>query len=130
MSLRPGGVTGIAILFLLGAAAFLALGLVISIAPAFVITFWDLNIGPMLAWIPLVGDILVSIDPGTWTLLGYAFIIIGVLDILVFIGLLKLKKWGYWLCILISIPLIVVILGIIFIWYLRKDEVKAAFDIK
>jgi hypothetical protein len=130
MSLRPGGVTGISILFLLGAAAFLVLGLVILINTPFVIDFWDTQIGPMLAWIPLVGDILVTIDPGTWTLLGYAFIIIGVLDILVFIGLLKLKKWGYWLAILISIPLIVVILGIIFIWYLRKDEVKAAFDIR
>jgi hypothetical protein len=69
-------------------------------------------------------------DPTVWMIMGYIFIVIGVLDILIFIGLLKLTKWGYWLCIIISIPLIIVILGIIFIWYLRKDEVKAAFDIK
>ncbi|MDD1777108.1 MAG: hypothetical protein LUQ65_02995 [Candidatus Helarchaeota archaeon] len=130
MSLRPGGVTGIAIIFLLGAAAFLAVGLVLLINPNFVKDFWDINIGPLLAWIPFVGSIVASINLGTWTLIGYAGIIVGIVDILIFIGLLKLKKWGYWLAIIISIPLIVVILGIIFIWYLRKDEVKAAFDIR
>jgi hypothetical protein len=130
MSLRPGGVTGIAILFLIAAAAFLSLGLIIVINPVYVQAFWHDNIGPLLGWIPLVGDILIDVQLSTLAIVGPVLIVVGALDILTFIGLLKLKKWGYWLCILISIPLIVVILGIIFIWYLRKDEVKAAFDIK
>ena len=129
MSLRPGGVTGIAILFLLGAAAGIVLGLVILILPLTVIMFWDSNIGPLLAWIPMIGDNLLSIGADTWFLVGIVAVIIGAVEIVVGFGLYKLKKWAYWLTILISIPLIVVILGIIFIWYLRKDEVKAAFDI-
>jgi len=52
MSLRPGGVTGIAILFLLGAAGLLTLGLIIVIDPNFVKNFWDTSIGPLLALIP------------------------------------------------------------------------------
>ena len=130
MSLRPGGITGIAFLFLLGAAGLLTLGLIIVIAPLFVQTFWDVNIGPLLSWIPLVGDTLADVGLDTLAWVGPLLIAVGAVDIVTFFGLLKLKKWGYWLCILISIPLIVVILGIIFIWYLRKDEVKAAFDIK
>ena len=129
LSMRPGGVTGIAILFLLGGVALLALGIMCTAMTAFVVAFWDANIGPLLAWVPILGERLVALDPGTCTLIGYVLIPIGAVDLVTFIGLLKLKKWGYWLAILISIPLIVVILGIIFIWYLRKDEVKAAFDI-
>ena len=130
MSLRPGGVTGIAILFLLAAAVALTVGLIIVIDPNFVKTLWDNNIGPILVLIPLVGDTLEVVGLDTLAWVGPLLIAIGAVDIVIFIGLLKLKKWGYWLCLLISIPLIVVILGIIFIWYLRKDEVKAAFDIK
>ena len=130
MSLRPSGVTGIAILFLLGAAALLALGVVFLINPLFVQIFVHDNIWPLVSWVPIIGPMLETVEIGTITLIGYAGIIIGIVDILIFIGLLKLKKWGYWLAIIISIPLIVVILGIIFIWYLRKDEVKAAFDIR
>lgn len=130
MSLRPGGVTGIAILFLLGAAGFLVLGVICLVSPLFVQTFITANIWPLVSWVPIIGPMLEIVELGTITLLGYAGVIVGVLDILTFIGLLKLKKWGYWLAIIISIPLIVVILGIIFIWYLRKDEVKAAFDIR
>lgn len=127
MSLRPGGVTGIAILFLLGAIGFLTLGLVIVLDPVFANDFWNTNFGPLLGWVPIFH--LNPINPNSLALVGYVLIVFGILDIPTFIGLLKLKKWGYWLCIIISIPLIVVILGIIFIWYLRKDEVKAAFDI-
>jgi len=129
MSLRPGGVTGISILFLLGAATGIVMGLIILISPLTVITFWNANIGPLLAWIPIIGDNLESIGADTWFLVGLGAVIIGAIDIVVGFGLYKLKKWAYWLSILVSIPLIAVILGIIFIWYLRKDEVKAAFDI-
>jgi len=130
MSLRPGGVTGIAIIFLIGAAAFLALGVVFLMNPLFVQTFIHDTIWPLVSWVPIIGGILETVELSTITILGAVLIVVGVLDILIFIGLLKLKKWGYWLAIIISIPLIVVILGIIFIWYLRKDEVKAAFDIR
>ena len=133
MSLRPGGVTGIAIIFLLGAAVFIVLGAICLAAPLFIIDILVNTVAPMVAGIPLLGGFaanLITTLAGLVLYVGIVGIVVGVLDILIFIGLLKLKKWGYWLAIIISIPLIVVILGIIFIWYLRKDEVKAAFDIR
>ena len=129
MSLRPGGVTWIAVLFLVGAAAFIGLGIVCAFMSAFAAAFWNDNIGPLLAWIPMIGASLEVLDASIFQILGYVFIAVGAVDIVTSIGLLKLKKWGYWLCILVSIVLIVVIIGIVFIWYMRKDEVKAAFDI-
>jgi hypothetical protein len=136
MSLRPGGVTGIAIIFLIGAAAFIILGIACAFMTAAAMLFWTSKIEPLIAGIPLINSFyadhlaILLASPSTWMIMGYIFIVIGVVDILIFIGLLKLTKWGYWLAIIVSIPLIIVILGIIFIWYLRKDEVKAAFDIK
>jgi uncharacterized membrane protein (DUF2068 family) len=132
MSLRPSGVTGIAIIFLIGAALFIVLGAICLAAPLTVIDVLN-GVGDMVESIPLIGGIAISLLAtlaANLLYVGIVGIIIGVIDILIFIGLLKLKKWGYWLAIIISIPLIVVILGIIFIWYLRKDEVKAAFDIR
>ncbi len=135
MSLRPGGVTGIAVLFLIAAAIFLVLGVICAFATATAMLFWFNNIHGLIAGSfigPFYVDHLMDnlLNPTTWVIAGVIFIGIGAADILTFLGLLKLKKWGYWLCIIISIPLIIVIVGIIFIWYLRKDEVKAAFDIK
>jgi hypothetical protein len=137
MSLRPGGVTGIAVLFLIAAAAFLIVSVICLIEMgALAVSIWQNNIEGLIEGIPFIGPFYIDhladnlANPTTWVIAGVIFIGIGAADILTFLGLLKLKKWGYWLCIIISIPLIVVIVGIIFIWYLRKDEVKAAFDIK
>ncbi|MHA1650182.1 MAG: hypothetical protein ACTSYB_08310 [Candidatus Helarchaeota archaeon] len=135
MSLRPGGVTGIAVLFLLGGGILLVLGILCAFVTAWTMAFYFANIDGILAGLPLIGDLYVNnlqsflMDPNIWLIAGIIFIAIGVIDVLTFIGLLKLKKWGYYIALIISIPLIIVILGIIFIWYLRKDEVKAAFDI-
>ncbi|HUY01319.1 MAG TPA: hypothetical protein VMV49_17290 [Candidatus Deferrimicrobium sp.] len=135
MSLRPGGVTGIAAIFLIFGALILVIGVICAVATAFVLDLWLNNIDPMIAGLPLIGSFYTEniahfFDSTTaWLLIGIGSIAIGALDIVTFLGLLKLKKWGYWLAIIISIPLIVVIVGIIFIWYLRKDEVKAAFNI-
>ena len=129
MSLRPGGVTGIAILFLLGAVGFIAFGLMCLLMGDFVMDFYNNNIGPLLAGLPIVVDRLADVSANTVLWAGILCVPVGIADIITFFGLLKLKKWGYWLAIIISIPLIVAIIGIVFIWYLRKDEVKAAFDI-
>jgi hypothetical protein len=126
MSLRPGGVTGIAILFLLGAIGAIIAGIVLLADPLILKTFYDGTIGPLIGGLPLIPTTL-DINWVIW--LSYALIPVGVIFIVTGLGLIKLQKWGYWLAILISIPLIVTLLGIIFIWYLRKDEVKAAFDI-
>ncbi len=135
MSLRPGGVTGIAVLFLITAAAGIAGGILCLVASEFVANWWTSTVTPILSDFPLIGSYYAShladnfADPFWWTIGGAILLAIGAVDLLTSFGLLKLKKWGYWLCIIISIPLIVVIIGIIFIWYLRKEEVKAAFDI-
>lgn len=126
MSLRPGGVTGIAILFLAGAIGYIVAGIYLIIDPWILKNFYDGTIGPLIGFLPLVPT---TLDLLYISIMAYAMIPIGVVLIISGFGLLKLKKWGYWLALLVSIPLIVVIVGIIFIWYLRKDEVKAAFDI-
>ncbi|MHA1265206.1 MAG: hypothetical protein ACTSRS_08245 [Candidatus Helarchaeota archaeon] len=129
MSLRPGGVSVIAILFLLSAIGAIIGGIFLLVAPEAVKTFYDTNVGPLLASLPIVGDRLVDVGYDTIFMVGIAAIPIGIVDFIAGLGLFKLKKYGYWLAILISLPLIVAIIGIVFIWYLRKDEVKAAFDI-
>lgn len=129
MSLRPGGVTGIALLFIIGAASALAFAIVCIFMTTFITDFYNTHFGPLLDWIPIIGDRIKDIGPEWWLILGYILLPIGAVEIVTSYGLLKLKSWGYWLAILMSIPLILLIIGIIFIWYLRKDEVKAAFDI-
>ncbi|NVM30786.1 MAG: hypothetical protein HWN65_18240 [Candidatus Helarchaeota archaeon] len=126
MSLRPGGVTGIAIIFLIVAIAVIIEGLIMIIDPLIIKGLYDTYIGIPFGDLPLIPHTLEL----SWLLiLGAVFIPFGIIQMLTTVGLLKLKKWGYWLAILISIPYIVAIIGIIFIWYLRKEEVKAAFDI-
>ena len=135
MSLRPGGVSGIAVIFLIFGGLLLVLGIICAVATSTVLDIWLTKIDPVLDGLPLLGsfyeDHLAHFldSERAWLLVGIISIAIGALDTVTFLGLWKLKKWGYWLCILISIPLIIVLVGIIFIWYLRKDEVKAAFDI-
>ncbi len=135
MSLRPGGVTGIAVLFLLGGGILVVLGILCAFVTAWTMDFYFANIDGILSGLPFIGDLYVNnlqslfMDPNNWLIAGIIYIAIGVIAVLTFIGLLKLKKWGYYMALIISIPLIIVILGIIFIWYLRNDEVKAAFDI-
>lgn len=126
MSLRPGGVSGIAILLIISGVGCIVGAIVLLINPWLIKNFYDLNIGSLIGSLPLIPT---TLELSWLTMLGWVLIPVAVVLIIAAIGLYKLQKWGYWLTILISIPLIVAIIGIIFIWYLRKDEVKAAFDI-
>ena len=126
MSLRPGGVSGISILLIISGVGCIVYAIVLLTNPLLIKSFYDLHIGPLIGSLPLIPTVL---ELSWLTMLGWALIPVAVVLIIAAIGLYKLQKWGYWLTILISIPLIVAIIGIIFIWYLRKDEVKAAFDI-
>ena len=135
MSFRPGGVTGVAVLALIAGILLLALGLVIAVATDFMMAFWFDNIEPIIVGLPLVGGIYTDFlagffaNPTLWLIFGIIFIAFGAVLVLTCFGLLKLKTWGYWLAIICSIPFCIVIIGILIIWYLRKDEVKAAFGI-
>ena len=44
------------------------------------------------------------------------------------IGLLKLQKWAYKASVIISIPSVIIIIGIFMIWFLLQDDVKDAFE--
>ncbi|MHA1269170.1 MAG: hypothetical protein ACTSPY_05225 [Candidatus Helarchaeota archaeon] len=59
--------------------------------------------------------------------LGGIAIVIGAIILLDGIGLFLYKKWAHSIAVLLSIIAIVVIIGIIFIWYLLKPEVKESF---
>lgn len=129
MSLRPGGVTGIAILAIASAIGAIVAGIIFLVDPIGVKTLYDTNLGPLLAGIPIVGAKLADVGIDTVFLVAIIGLVFGAVVLVTGVGLYKLKKWAYWLAILISIPLILAIIGIVFIWYLRKEEVKAAFDI-
>ena len=129
MSLRPGGVTGIAILFLAVGIGALIFGILCLTMADFVKNLYDTNFGPLFQGIPQIGDNLLDVDINTVYIAGAILVPFGAADLLTGVGLLKLKKWGYWLAIIIASPFILAIIGLVIIWYLRKDEVKAAFDI-
>ncbi len=126
MSLRPGGVSGISILLIISGVGSIIYAIVLLTNPWLIKDFYDGTIGPLIGGLPLIPT---TLELSWLAMLGYILIPVAAVLIIAAIGLYKLKKWGYWLTILISIPLIVTIIGIIFIWYLRKEEVKAAFDI-
>ncbi len=58
---------------------------------------------------------------------GVVAIIIGAIVAVVAILLFQMKVMGRNLTMLIALPLIAVLLGLIVLWYLFKDDVKAAF---
>ncbi len=59
---------------------------------------------------------------------GVAALIVAALVAIIGIMLFQLKVMGRNLAMLIALPLIAVLLGLIVLWYLFKDDVKAAFS--
>ncbi|MHA1265205.1 MAG: hypothetical protein ACTSRS_08240 [Candidatus Helarchaeota archaeon] len=129
MSIRTKGISSLSILFIISAIIGIVVGIIFLIDPFGVKNTYDTNIGPLLANLPILGDELADVTLQMVYVVGGTAVPFGIITLISGIGLWQLKKYGYWLAILISIPLIVLIIGIVFIWYLRKEEIKASFDI-
>ena len=121
---RPLGITLIAILFILVAAAIIIVGIsdITGLGP----TIWQQNI----VTLPMVGSYLNMITPyyvPYATIWGIVSIIGGAIPLICAIGLLLLQKWAHTFALLLSIVAIIVLIGIVLIWYLSNDHVKEAF---
>ncbi|MBD3227815.1 MAG: hypothetical protein GF329_06470 [Candidatus Lokiarchaeota archaeon] len=127
------GITIIAILYMLVAVA----GFILAILNFIPSSIYSTSLGGEL-WItileplPTIGGILGTIGDlilpyPIITVIGVVLLIVGIIMAIISIGLFKLKKWAHSLAILIAILAIVVIIGIILVWYLLKPEVKEEF---
>ncbi len=130
---KPKGILYITI-FYLAIAAILVVAAILCLTPSPVsgqtlfFDFWQNSI----VTIPRIGD---NIDEWFGELLlpnltgwGVAALIVAALVAIIGIMLFQLKVMGRNLAMLIALPLIAVLLGLIVLWYLFKDDVKAAFS--
>lgn len=119
---KPLGITLIAIIFIIAGVAFIGVGGIFLVAFQML---WG-----MLVTIPVIGPMVAPmgalLTPYT-AILGIVLIVIAVLYIIAAVGCFMLKPWGHTLALIGSIPAIIVILGIIFLWYLTLDDTKTAF---
>ena len=125
---RKIGITIISILFLLAAIVFIVVSILcfIPLGTSIAEEVWTSH----LVTLPVVGtylDMLTSFVIPYISIWGMIVLIIGIVVAIDAIGLFLLKKWAHSLAVLISIVAIVIIIGIIFIWYLLKTEVKMSF---
>lgn len=61
---------------------------------------------------------------------GIVLLVYGIIALISGIGLLRLKGWGWVAGIITSILTIILISGIIFYWYLSKEEIQELYDVK
>jgi hypothetical protein len=141
---KPAGVIVIAILYFLGAGLLLLAGIGFVVGGGAIAT--------MMSQQNQAGGGLATLMGALGAGVGIFFLICGVLDVLIGIGLLKLKNWARIVAIVfaaigacfqifgllgslahfnpVSFVISLIILGIqaLIIWYLLKPEVKAAFQ--
>jgi tetratricopeptide (TPR) repeat protein len=65
-----------------------------------------------------------------FTNLGTLFLVIGIMEVIAGIGLLRLKGFGWVMGILSSLMTAIIILGVIFYWYLSKDNIQEMYRVK
>ncbi|NHI93030.1 MAG: hypothetical protein EAX96_11050 [Candidatus Lokiarchaeota archaeon] len=63
-------------------------------------------------------------------IISIIFFIGGVFLFILIFGLFKLQNWAYQTALIISIPSVIIIIGIFIIWFLLQDDVKDAFKRK
>lgn len=124
---RPAGITLMAVLFFAIAAGLIVLAILGFMG--FILTIWQ----TLLVTFPSIGKYFVPLAP-LFVPLNYIISTIGLIAGIAIaidaVGLILLKKWAHSLALFVSIPLIVLIIGILFLWYLLKSEVKMAFGKK
>ncbi len=131
---KPKGILYITILYLAIAAILVVLAILCfapgASRPTLLQDLWYNSISPSL---PSIGDNTIRglfneyVNPYV-TGWGVACIIVGGIVAIVAVMLFQMKVWGRNLAMLIALPLIVILLGLIVLWYLFKDDVKAAFS--
>ncbi|MHA1278945.1 MAG: tetratricopeptide repeat protein [Candidatus Helarchaeota archaeon] len=61
---------------------------------------------------------------------GVFLSIVGIMGLISAIGLLRLKGWGWVTAIITSLLTVLMISGIIFYWYLSKENIQELYDVK
>ncbi|MHA1377556.1 MAG: hypothetical protein ACTSRG_04135 [Candidatus Helarchaeota archaeon] len=127
------GIVFIIILFVLGGLAALVAGIIAIVSPSTVVGIANgLGLASILNALPFV-DKVVGIglfnQPllSNLPLLGVLAIIVAIVVLIDVWGLWTEQGWAWILTVLISLVMIPVIIGIIYLWILFKEDVKMTF---
>ena len=130
------GITLIAILYMLAAVLFIILA-IINFIPSMVYTYTSFGGELWITYletlpIPFIGGILqilgvYLLPQPNITIIAIVLLILGAIAIIDAIGLFARKKWAHSLAVLFAVVAIVIIIGIILLWYLLKSDVKMEF---
>ena len=130
---RTSGIWFILILGILATIALFIFGILFLAIPDTMIALSNqLGISSILNAIPILNGVLgVNIfgEPlrSTFPLLGVGFIIYAIVILIDFYGFWTFKGWAWTLTVLISLALIVLVIGIILLYILFKEDTKMAF---
>lgn len=130
---KTAGIWFIIILFVLGAIVFFVAGTLAIASPMSIINLANsFGISGIINGLPIIknmfgigfnGQPLLGALPG----LGALVIIVAIVVVIDIFGLLKTQGWAWILTVLASIVMIPVILGIIYLWILFREDTKTAF---
>ncbi|HUY01127.1 MAG TPA: tetratricopeptide repeat protein [Candidatus Deferrimicrobium sp.] len=65
-----------------------------------------------------------------FTSFGSLFLVIGIMEVIAGIGLYRLKGFGWVMGVLSSLMTAIIIIGVIFYWYLSKDNIQEMYKVK
>lgn len=120
---RPLGTIIMAIIMVVVGIAFVAIGAIaiMGFLNGLLVTMAaDPAIGVLVA--PLITMLTPYI-----TIIGIIVIVGGIVNFIGAIAVLSKTTWGWTLSVIISLVYVVVIIGIVFLWYLFQDDIKTAF---
>lgn len=129
--IRPKGILFTTILYFVIVA-------VLVIAGIFIQQLWALLTTGPLSTLPIginhdLGYNITKYLGGIYGTDGTGFVVLFSISAVIVVidaaGLLQLKSWARLLAMLIALPLILVILGIVIIWYLMKPNVRQTFGV-
>ena len=123
MSDRPLFSVLMAIAWFIVGTAFLILGF-IAFTPTIFILLGTLTTVPTIG--PMLAPLITMLTPFVITI-AIGVIILGISNFIGAIGLLSQKSWGWTIAVITSIAYLIVIIGIIFLWYLTQEDIKSAF---
>ena len=124
--------TGILIWSIIGfiaGAVFLIIGIMALAGILYTMVIDVLNNPIFDALASIIALVEPFITPINIILGGVVLLVIGILMILSGIGLFLVKPWGRMLAIITGIIMAITIVGIILVWYMFKEDTKAAFGV-